>query len=233
MIATTKSKPKQGNLSPRIRSNSGSCLPSHTSPHRPMRSGSRNLPNHQRRSSLSPEYPWTQKWSRNSQRTKISWPPSSPETPRRICSVATSNQTNHKASSFPCKIDRFLKCSVGKIIQGPLILGAADPLLDFGAAPAAVTAASHISDLADFGSGATGGTTATLQDSNVEVKLKTYCNCNNDKVVHGIIKYRYRLQSRAWAWTPSRTSCSSRSPRWRRTTPSRGLAVTKASFYSV
>ena len=47
-----------------------------------------------------------------------------------------------------------------------------DPLLDFGAAPAAVTAAtpafpdSQLSDLVDFGSGATGGMTATLQASN-------------------------------------------------------------------
>ena len=47
-----------------------------------------------------------------------------------------------------------------------------DPLLDFGAAPAAVTAAtpafpdSQLSDLVDFGSGAAGGMTATLQASN-------------------------------------------------------------------
>ena len=35
-----------------------------------------------------------------------------------------------------------------------------------------MTAASQLSDLADFGSGATGGATATLQDSNIEVKSK-------------------------------------------------------------
>ena len=56
-----------------------------------------------------------------------------------------------------------------------------------------MTAASHISDLADFGSGATGGTTATLQDSNVEVKSKLHET--NFLMECEIMYIRYRISN--------------------------------------